>query len=722
MSHEQAGGRTFSDAWHRVASVRAHLRTSIVVQRQQFGGMSWVLLRDQFSSEWFRITPDAYAFLARLGSGQTVEQAWNESLQADPDKALTQEEVVQLLGSLNLSNLLQYDRGESHASLFERHDKRKSRERRAFWLSLLSIKLPLFDPDHMLERALPLSRVLLSRYGFVAYLGLLLLGAKALLDDTERLFAQSAGVLAPSNLGLLYVGFLISMMLHELSHAAVCKRFGGEVHKLGVMLLMFAPMPYVDATAAWGFRSRAQRMLVGAAGVVAELGLAAVAALVWANTAPGTLNALAHNVIFAASVSTLVFNLNPLVRFDGYHILVDLVGVPNLFERSRAQLRFLAEHFILRLRQAQPVAHNRSEALLLPLYGVASLAYWVLLMSTIVVFVASEYLELGVLLAIVMLVQSLLWPAVRFVIYLARDPRLGWQRGRAIAVSAAIFATVFGLLGLVPVADRVRVTGVLEAERSRQLHVEGEGFFAELLARPGSRVEAGQPLLRLEHPELDYEIQAAEMQLAQLQAQQVQAIARSVADLEALERQRQALEQTLGELRRRRRAQLVRAPIPGVWSASELDASRGQWLARGTVAGTIVDGDRWRFVAVLPQVGSHALDERIAQAEVRLRGQEGVNLQAGTTRVLPFEQGLLPSPALGMSGGGELAVSPSDPKGVTAAEPFFRIEAELPGAAAEGVRLVHGRIGTMRLTLADRPLLQQWERRLRQFLQRKFRV
>jgi putative peptide zinc metalloprotease protein len=523
-------------------------------------------------------------------------------------------------------------------------------------------------------------------------------------------------------LGLLYVGFLISKLLHEMSHAAACKRFGGEVHKLGVMLLIFAPMPYVDATSAWGFRHRRERLLVGLAGVLAELALAAVAALIWAHTAPGTLNALAYNVMFVASVSTLVFNLNPLLRFDGYHIAVDLFDMPNLYQRSREQLRYLGEMYLLRLRHAQPVARTSTEAVLLPLYGVSSILYWMLLMSTIIFFIAGEYLDLGVALALMMFFTSVVLPLYKFIQYLSTNPQLGYHRGRAIAVSVGSSVLALGILFGIPLPDQVRVTGIVEARQSRELHAESEGFFVDLLVRPGSHVQAGQALLRLENPLLAFDILATQMQLEQIQAQEIQALSRSLADLAALARQREAVEKSLADLQRREQALLVKAPIDGIWSASELDASRGQWLGRGAAMGTVLNPDTWRFVAVLPQVGSHIFDDQIKLTEVRLKGQEGVNLKAEKTTVLPFEQGQLPSRALGMPGGGDLAVLPSDPQGLTAAEPFFRIEAALPALPPEDLLLVHGRIGTMRLTLSNRPLGLQWERRLRQFFQRRFRV
>lgn len=722
MSLEHASSKTFSDSWHRVASVRAGLRNSVIAHRQFFRGQAWVVLRDRFSSDWYRISPEAYRFLCRLSLQQSIGDVWESVLQEEPEGALTQEEVVQLIGQMNLANLLQYDRTSGAASFFARMTKRKSAEFKALLMGVLSIKLPLWDPDRFLDRAMPLIRWLFSPVGLAAYLMLLIFGAKSVMDNADRLFTQTAGVLAPSNLVLLYVGFLLSKMLHELGHAAACKRFGGEVHKLGVMFLIFAPMPYVDATAAWGFRSRAERLLVGLAGVIVELGLASLAAILWSQSAPGTLNSLAYNIIFVASVSTAIFNLNPLLRFDGYHMLVDTLDMPNLFQRSREQLRYLGERYLLRISDAEPAARTPTEAWLLPLYGVASMVYWLGLIATIIFFVAGEYLDLGIALAILLMITSLIVPLVKFVKYLAASPRLGHQRARAASHAVGIACMSLIVLALIPMPDRVRVMGVVEAVNSRQLHSDTEGLLTELFVMPGNQVQADQPLLRLRNDELAQKIRATEMERHQLIAQEIRAITQAKADVMSIRGQREAVEKNLLELNRRYEALVVRAPIDGVWSGTDLDIQQGQWVGRGMALGTLIDKGDWRFVAVLPQVAGHVLNSAIDRTEVRLRGQEGVNLQAQKTAVFAFEQGLLPSPALGMAGGGVIAVASSDPSGRTAAEPFFRVEALLSEAAASGQVLVHGRIGMMRLTLPSKPLLSQWNRDLRQFLQRRFRI
>ncbi|MEY3653575.1 MAG: hypothetical protein RL739_1745, partial [Pseudomonadota bacterium] len=463
MSMDEASGRTYSDTWHLVASVRACLRSSVRAHKQIFRGEEWVVLRDSLGSEFFRVTAAAYAFLSRMDPKRTIDEVWSDVIEADPELSLTQEEVVQLLGQLHLSNLLQFDRGAAAASLFERHTERRSREIKALVMGFLSIKLPLFDPDRVLEKCLPLIRGVFGPVGACIYAVLVLLGLKALADESDHLFDQSAGLLAPANLGLLYIGMVLAKLVHEFGHAAACKRFGGEVHKMGVMLLMFAPLPYMDATASWGFRSRYQRLLVGASGVLSELAVAAVAALIWAHTAPGVVNALAYNVIFVASVSTVLFNLNPLMRFDGYHMLVDYLDVPNLFQRSRDQLKYLAERWVLGVKNVQPVARTATEAWMLPVYGALSLGYWVVLMSTIIFFIAEQYLDLGVALAWVLFFTSAVLPLFKFSKYLLVSPKLHHQRWRTGSITLGILGISLGVLAAVPMPDRVRVKGVMQA-------------------------------------------------------------------------------------------------------------------------------------------------------------------------------------------------------------------------------------------------------------------
>lgn len=721
---ERARSPIFSDSWHRVAELRCALRRTVSAQRQAYQGEDWVVLRDTLSNDWFRVGLAAYQFLARLNLQATVEEAWQDSLQALGEAALTQEDVVQLLGQLNLSNLLVYDRTPSAVSLFERYRTRRRQEFKALLMGFLAIKIPLWDPDQWLQRQLPLIRKVFSRVGVVVYVALLLAGIAAVLPQTDRLFDQAGNVLAPDNLFLLYVGFVLAKLVHELGHAAMCKYHGGEVHTVGVMLLLFAPLPYVDASSSWGFRSHWHRFQVGAAGMFSEFAVAATAALVWTQTAPGTLNAVAYNVMFVASISSLLFNLNPLLRFDGYHMLVDMLQLPNLYQRSREQLKFLCEHLLFGIASARPAASNRREALLLPLYGIGSLVYWVFLMLFISVFVANQYLELGMAMVLILLVSSVVMPVAKFLRFLFASPRLAQHRGRALGITGGLLGLFLFVTAVLESPEYVRVDGVLQAQQHAQVNAASSGILVERGAELGEVVRAGQVLVSLSNPSLELERAAAERELSGLQWQAQRATAGGQAQLRAIREQIKALETKLSLIDARLADLTVRAPASGVWVGGEFEGELGQWVQRGQPLGEVINPDAWTFVGVLPQVDTFLFERQLAAAEVRLRGQEAHVFGVTLPRVIPHENGILPSAALGMASGGPIAVDATDPSGTTAREPFFRLESDfLADLASPGLGVLrHGVRGTLRVQLSDAPLWVQWERRVRQFLQRSFRL
>jgi putative peptide zinc metalloprotease protein len=249
---------------------------------------------------------------------------------------------------------------------------------------------------------------ILSPLGLGVWIVTLCWAAKLVADNADIAFDSAQAVLASDNLFLLYLGLIFVKAFHELGHAAVCHRYGGEVHTMGLMFMIFTPLPYMDATSSWGFRSRWQRAFVGAAGMLAELFVASLAAIYWAVSGTGALHSLAYNIMFVASVSTLLFNANPLLRLDGYYILSDLLDIPNLHIRSTEHLKYLLEHFLFKYSGARPSAKNRREMIELSLYGVLSSIYKVIIFLGITLFVADKWLILGTLLAIVGVVTGVL--------------------------------------------------------------------------------------------------------------------------------------------------------------------------------------------------------------------------------------------------------------------------------------------------------------------------
>jgi len=715
--------RTLSDRWHRVSQRRVGLRPDIAVRRQRFRDEIWYVLYDPDSGSFARIRPEAWAFLRRLTPDQTVDEVWQQAMTRDAETAPGQEEAVQLLTRLESLDFLSDQEGSDVDELFDRHARRRRRETQSKLLGFLFLRIPLWNPDRWLAH---LTRGLTGLGGWLALLiwtGVVALGGWAALGHWRALADQAQGALAPDNLGLLTLSFLAVKLLHELGHGIVCRRFGAEVPAMGVMLLVFAPLPYVEVTPSWRLRNRWHRALIGAAGMLTEFFLAALALMIWLNAEEGPIKALAYNVVLICTVSTLVFNANPLLKLDGYYILADLLEMPNLYARSRQFLLWLLERYVLGNRHADAPAHTRGEPPWLILYGLASSAYRLLVMVGITLFVASQWLLAGVLMGAFLFLVSLVLPLLKGLAFLLLSRRLATVRGRAL-LAASTFAGLIGLgLFALPLPDHLDAQGVVESTRTAQVSAGTAGHLLRLVATPGTRVVTGAPLAILENPDLTTDLAAAEARLQQLTALQDKAsftVQRS--DLPAISRQQSVIRQRIAQIRAEQAALTVTAPQDGLWSAPTLRGDKGRWVERGAALGLIVDPDRLSFAAVVPQARAAMLFEATPQAgEVKLLSAAAIGLPARGLTIIPFQHQRLPSTALGWVAGGDIAIRSDDPGGQMAQTPFFLVRVRLDtDAVAMPVR--HGMLGWLRLTYAPRPLGPRLLDAIARFFQGRFRV
>jgi putative peptide zinc metalloprotease protein len=712
-------GETFSESWYRIAAQRVSLHPGVRIRRQNFRGERWYVIEHPYNNQFFRIRPAAYAFVARLRPDRTVEEAWKECLERFPDEAPGQAAVIQLLSQLYFANLLQYQGTNDGTQLFERYKQRRQREFNMRLRNIMFIRIPLLDPDRFLVRTLPLIGKLISPLGALLWLITVGWGLKVAADHFPLLLEQGQAVLAPSNLVLLYIGMALVKTLHEFGHAYFCRKFGGEVHVMGIMLMIFTPVPYMDATSSWGFRNRWKRVLVGAAGMIVELFVAALAIFVWANTGPGTLHSLAYNIMFVASVSTIVFNINPLLRFDGYYILSDLVDMPNLAQRSGQQLKYFAERYLFGVKKAENPSEKRQEAVWFTVFGITSGIYRVIVFGGILLLLADRFLIIGIIMATVCAVAWLLVPLSQFVKYLASSPRLERQRPRAIAVTAALATVILLFLNVLPLPSHFRAPGVILARERTQVVNNTAGYVTELLARPGASVQAGQPLMRLQNAELEIERNSLRAREGELQARLLQARKEDIASLKPLMSLLEAVTNRINKLNADEADLTIHAEHPGIWVAPGVEEYIGRWLARGTSLGLLVNPESFEFSATVLQTDVDALfARRIPGAQIRLYGQAGKAIDVAKWKVLAGGRQVLPTPALGWAAGGEVPVALNDNDGRKATEPFFEVQAEIPDATAAA--LLHGRTGKIRFDLEPEPVLPRMVRRLWQLLQKRY--
>ena len=716
---EQA--KLFHESWYRIADQHICLRPNVVVQRQMLRGERWYVVQNPLSNQFYRLNPNTYEFVSRLSASRPIEEVWKEVQARDPDNAPGQGDIIELLAQLYHANLLHSNLPPNSEKLFERYKKKKQRILKATLKSIMFFRIPLFDPDALLQRLLPFIRRLISPVGAAVWCLVVVVGMKVAIENFSELRVQSQGILAPSNLLFLYLGLVIVKTLHEFGHAFAVRRFGGEVHTMGIMFLIFSPLPYMDASAAWAFRNKWQRVFVGAAGMIFEVFVAACAIFVWAYTGPGAIHSLAYNMVFVASVTTILFNINPLLRFDGYYILSDLLDMPNLHQHSARHLKYLVEHHAFGCKNCETPATTRREEIWFTTFGIMSGIYRIFVFSMILLFVADQFLLAGMIMAVICVVSWVLVPIAGILRYLGTSPRLYRTRTRAIAVCSATFTLVFAFLFLLPFPNSFKAPGVLKSTDYVVAVNKASGQVAEVITSSGERVSPGDPLLRLTNTELALEIRESQAGLDEAEAQHRKAMHNQQADLDPIASRIAFYEKRLRRLRQEQRDLMVKSEVRGIWVAPDLEDRIGMWVSRGSPLGELINDDRFYFVSVVSQTDvSELFAQGIRKTEVKLVGQANVPMAVTEYATIPMEQTYLPSVALGYAGGGDIAIDTRDAQGVKTSEPYYQVRALVQSTPE--VSLLHGRSGRIRFSLAPKSLAWQGWRELRQLLQKRYQL
>ena len=537
----------FSPLWYRVAGQHPQLRVDVRVQRQHYRDQMWYVLVNDTTGRQFRINHKAYQVIGRCDGRRSVQQVWDILLEQLGDEAPTQDDVIRMLSQLDQHGLLGYDASPDVQALVQQRDQRVKRQVRGF-LNPLAFRVPLGDPTPLLKRLDWLAAALCNPVTLYIWLAIMAVAASAAAANFSALSVHASTYMStPHYLLLAWVSFPFIKALHELGHALAVRRWGGEVHNMGVSLFVLTPAPYVDASASAAFRARYQRATVGAIGVMIELFLAALALFVWLNVQPGLVRELAFVTMFIASVSTVLFNGNPLLTFDAYYVMCDALDLPNLASRSKNYWIDLLQGLAFGVNSPSPVQPATGERKWLVLYAPLSAAYRVFVSALIVLWVGAQSLLLGVVIGVFVLTTLFIVPvfaAVRHVLTNAPAGRRGWHARAVVGVTAAGLAV---LLCVVPFPFYTSAAGVIWLPEQAQVRAETDGFVARIVARDGERVEAGQLLLVLNDPVLVAARDKLASQLQQFEADRFSTLLRDPFRAQNIE---QDIARVQGELKR----------------------------------------------------------------------------------------------------------------------------------------------------------------------------
>jgi putative peptide zinc metalloprotease protein len=710
----------FSPSWHNVAQLRPKLLAQARFSRHLYRGQAWHVIQDVSGGKFHRLTPGAYALVRGMDGEHTVQELWDRACRAGGDDTPTQNEVVELLSQLHANDLLYCDVSPDAAQVFERFRK----QRRSKWKQRLgnpmSIRIPLIDPDALLTRWSPWLGKAFGRTGAVVWLLAVLpaifLAAQHWSGLTNNTSDQ---LLSAQNLTLLALLYIPVKVLHELGHGAATKRWGGAVTDMGVMFLVFAPVPYVDSSSSSAFPERSRRAVVAAAGMLVETFVAAIALYFWVMLEPGLARAVAFNVMLIAGVSTVLVNGNPLLRFDGYFIFCDLIDMPNLAQRGQRYCTYLVDRYLFRAHGLDEPADSPAERRWMVGYTVTSWCYRILITIGIILFIADQFFIFGVLLALWALFQFLGMPIYKAIKHIRTSPTLARVRGRATRLALGAVAALVLTAFLVPLPLRTQVEGVVWLPDNALLRARVDGGFREWLVAPGERVIRGTPLALLDDPKLDAELAAARASVDEYQARYDAQAFIEPAAAEVLLQQLEQYRRKLRHAEERHARLIVVAETDGVLVAPRHVDMPGTHYRQGELLGYLLDRHKLIARVAVTQADIDLVRTQLTRAELRVADDVNDIHRVSTLRAMPGAVDELPSAALGSTGGGAIAVDPQDENGTKLLERVFLFDLDLDGQVRPD------RFGThvhVRFEHRYEPLARQWYRRIRQLFLSRFDV
>lgn len=709
-----------SPLWYRVANLKVRLRDHVHIHRHHYRGKLWYVIQDRVAHRYHRFGPGAFQLIRQLDGRHSMQEIWEYVTAKYSDDTPTQDEIIKLLANLHASDLIQCNVSPDTSELFTRYQQAQNSKWKKYVKGPLLIRIPLSDPDALLGRLGAMAAPLFGRLGLIIWLSVIALAS--ILASTywsDITYYWDSRALAPYNLLLLGLTYTLVKGLHELAHGLAVKRWGGEVHEMGIMLLVFMPLPYVDASSSAVFRDKHKRMLVGAAGIMTELFLAAIATCVWLLVETGIVRDIAYDIMLIGSISTLLFNGNPLLRFDGYYVLADAIEIPNLAQRANRYYAYLVQKYLFALTNVRSPVSAPGERPWFLFYGPASTLYRLFILVSIVLFLAEEYLVLGVLLGVLAVLLQVVYPITKQVRFVLSSPLLRNRRWQALSKLAALISAAIAFLVYVPLPFSTYAQGIVWLPQHAQVRANADGFITQILTKPQTEVSAGTALFETADPLLQVEVESLEWDLRALKARFDQQVIVNRAEAGILQGQIERVTTDLAQARERATELTITSPASGTFLVSGARHLPGRFTHKGEVLGYVTDLSNPSVRAVVQQADIALVREQTKAVKVRLADRPTKTIPATILRQVPSALARLPSKALGSRGGGLITLNPDDPEGVMAAEAMFLIDIALPRQV--GVERVGTRVH-IRFEHNDEPLAHRIYRRIRQLFLRRFTV
>ena len=546
------------------------------------------MVHDPLRDSYFAVSPEVSQILSFWPHARDARDL-AARVEAAYDRHVDPMEIMEIAAFLNRSELT-LDPPEGWSAFARRADAREGWLRAALH-HYLFFKIPIVWPAVFLERTAPFARLLVSPVALILIALATLLGAYLMVrqwgqvvDDVRRQMTVSGAVLFAATL-------FVMKIFHELGHGYVATAMGVRVRSMGIAFMVLTPMLYTDVTNAWRLPQRRKRIAIDIAGVAVEMAIAGLATLAWAFLPPGDLRDAMLVVVVSAWVMSLALNLSPFMRFDGYYILADFLGVKNLQPRAFALVRWRLRERLFDLGEPCPDPLTGGKRTFVIAYGVATMIYRLVLFIGVALLVYHMFFKLlGVFLFAVEIVVFVIGP-------IWREGKVWWAMRARLMKRPRAWITLSGAgacvaLAFVPLNAKVRIPAVMEPAQFARLFPSSPGEISALHVRAGQTVKAGEALVTLSAPKLEKELEITRAKLALTEQRMARRMGdrRDYAQTLSLEKDRLSLLEKRAALEEQIEKLSIRAPIDGVVQGLDPDLHVGRLLSRQDEIGLVVGG------------------------------------------------------------------------------------------------------------------------------------
>jgi len=567
--------------------------------RQEDGSPTWTL-HDPVRGKFFTIGWLEFEFLRRWGMGSFKELA--ESINRDTPLRASEQHAKALQQFLQANELVRTDDRASVERFNNTRRAQASALGKKLMHSYLFFRIPLIHPDKFLTRTLPYIRFIFSKQFALFVLALTLLGLVLVAKQWDSFINTFSYAFTLEGLILFSVTLFITKIFHELGHAYTAKYYGVKVPSMGVAFLVMWPVLFTDTSESWKLVSRRSRLHIGAAGMIAELGLAGLATFIWSFLPEG---AVKSAVFFIATISwifTLAINLNPFMRWDGYYLLSDYLGVQNLQERAFRYARWVLREWLFNFGEPAPERFNPQKRKILLIYSFSTWIYRFILFTGIAVLVYHLFFKVGGLfMAAVEVYYFLLSPILKEMkTWIARRKNMRWNRNTIR--TAGILVVLLGIF-MIPWTAHISAPGLQRSFVYREIYSPTPAKIISVKVKNGQQVKQGDLLFTLDSPELERDLSRIRRRIQSLQSQ----LARKSADINALERHKvieQELAAAIAEYRglQRQFQQLsLVAPFDGEIRDMPDALIPGRWVSDQLALGRLINRSQNTLIAYLDE-------------------------------------------------------------------------------------------------------------------------